>query len=143
MCLAGNAGLCLLTNGKSEIKATISSCEFCHTLFTSRKQSQLNFGCSTNWMVSHFKNSLSKESCFLPFLGIIQTKQWSEQLQIVWRWKRFRTRCRKSNDEMANQVGTNAQFKCGVNRNDVFVKSQKANLQMDIYGSSFNPALYP
>lgn len=44
---------------------------------------------------------------------------------------------------MAAQVGKNAQFKCGVNRNDIFVKSQKANLQMDLYGSSFNPAPYP
>lgn len=44
---------------------------------------------------------------------------------------------------MAAQVGKNAQFKCEVNRNDIFVKSQKANLQMDLYGSSFNPAPYP
>lgn len=43
---------------------------------------------------------------------------------------------------MVAQVGTNAQFKCGVNRNDLFVKSQKANLQMDAYGSSFNPTPY-
>lgn len=44
---------------------------------------------------------------------------------------------------MAAQVGKNAQFKCGVNRNDIFVKSQKGNLQMDLYGSSFNPVPYP
>lgn len=45
---------------------------------------------------------------------------------------------------MVTLVGTNARFKCGVNRNDLFVKSQKANLQMDLYGSSFNsiPYLY-
>lgn len=72
MCLASNAGLCLLTKGKSEIKASISSCEFFHALFTCRKQSQLNFGSSTHWIFWIFKNSLSQESCFLPFLGITQ-----------------------------------------------------------------------
>lgn len=44
---------------------------------------------------------------------------------------------------MAAQMGTNVQFKCGVNKNYISVKSQKGNLQMDLYGSSFNPAPYP
>lgn len=43
---------------------------------------------------------------------------------------------------MAAQVRTNAQFKCGVDRNYIIVKSQKANLQMDLFGGSFNPAPY-
>lgn len=141
MCLASNAGLCLLTKAKSEIKASISSCEFA-MLF-------LLAGNKASWILEvlltgYFGISkiLSQELCFLPFLGITQTKQCSEQLQIVWRWKRLRTRCRKSNDEMAAQVRTNAQFTRGVDRNYIIVKCQKTNLQMDLYGSSFNSAPY-
>lgn len=56
--------------------------------------------------------------------------------------KKIQDKMQKKTDETAAQVGTNAQFKCGVNRNDIFVKSQKANLQMDLYGSSSNSAPY-
>lgn len=40
---------------------------------------------------------------------------------------------------MVTHMRTNVQFKYGVTKDDIFVKSQKTNLHIDLYNSGFGP----